>query len=482
MTRILTRLSASAVGLLAFLVFIPLVLQASSAVPSLISYQGSILDSSGNPVGQSSSVNRTATFRIWNHATNSLESNLVYSEQQEITISNGQFSCLIGSGSATAGNLFGYSESSKGPGSVNFGTTSIFDGAVRFLGVTIDDGSSAVDNEITPRQQIVTTAFAFRSKVAESVDSAAISLSMMALNSVGTNQIVSSSVTGSKIANSTITGADIAQDTITAGDIASGGVGSSEIINDSITASDIANNAVTSAEILNSTITSNDIKDSTITGADIAANTITAGDIATNAVNYDEIAADAVRASEIQANAVLSAEIKDGEVKEADLNSAVMLKLLPTGSVMMWAGSSAPSGWFLCDGSLKNKTTYSTLYGVVGNAFGTSGGSFRVPDLRGRFVRGVSGSATRDPDRGSRTAMNSGGNTGNNVGSVQGDALKSHSHQYDSRKQRDTALSGGSNNSRGWDKNDSYETKNTATTGGSETRPTNAYLHFIIKY
>jgi microcystin-dependent protein len=234
---------------------------------------------------------------------------------------------------------------------------------------------------------------------------------------------------------------------------------------------------------LNSTITSSDIKDSTITAADIASNTITAGDLASNAVNHDEIAANAVRESEIQDNAVRSGEIKDGEVKEADLNSAVFLRLMPTGSVMMWAGSSAPLGWLICDGSALSRSTYSTLYSTIGTAFGyTSSSNFRIPDLRGRFVRGVSGSSTNDPDRGSRTAMNSGGNTGNNVGSIQNDALRSHSHQFDSRKQRDTALSGGSNNSRGWDKNDSYETKNTATTGNNETRPKNAYLHYIIKH
>jgi len=59
----------------------------------------------------------------------------------------------------------------------------------------------------------------------------------------------------------------------------------------------------------------------------------------------------------------------------------------PTGSIMAFGGSSAPSGWFLCDGSEYSQTTYATLYAVLGSTWNTGGetaGYFRVPDLRGR--------------------------------------------------------------------------------------------------
>jgi hypothetical protein len=48
----------------------------------------------------------------------------------------------------------------------------VFNGTLRYLGVTVDDGSTAVDNEISPRQQIVSTAFAFRAKYAEMLGTA----------------------------------------------------------------------------------------------------------------------------------------------------------------------------------------------------------------------------------------------------------------------------------------------------------------------
>ncbi len=141
--------------------------QSTSVVPGLISYQGRALDATGAVIGLAAPVNRTVTFRIWDHSSNVLAANLLYSEQQTVTISGGEFSVLIGQGVATSGTAFGYSETTKGTPTVKIGDLGVFGGATRFLGVTIDDGTAAVDNEITPRQQIVSSAFSLRSKFAE---------------------------------------------------------------------------------------------------------------------------------------------------------------------------------------------------------------------------------------------------------------------------------------------------------------------------
>jgi hypothetical protein len=143
----------------------------TSAVPGFISYQGRALDANGVALGTSGGalapVNRTVTFRVWDHPSNVLEAHLIYSEQQTVTISGGEFSVLIGQGTATSGTTFGYSESSKGVPTVQIGDLGVFGGATRYLGVTIEDGTAAVDNEISPRQQLVSSAYSFRSKYAE---------------------------------------------------------------------------------------------------------------------------------------------------------------------------------------------------------------------------------------------------------------------------------------------------------------------------
>ena len=65
-------------------------------------------------------------------------------------------------------------------------------------------------------------------------------------------------------------------------------------------------------------------------------------------------------------------------------------QVLPPGSLMAYAASSAPTGWLLCDGSAVSRTTYATLYAVIGTTWGAGDTTttFNVPDLRGQFVRG----------------------------------------------------------------------------------------------
>ena len=259
---------------------------AATAVPDAISYQGRALTATGALIGATTPVNRTVIFRIWDHPSNSLTANLMYSEQQVVTIAEGEFSVLVGTGTALT------SEADQGPPMVKI--SDAFGGVTRYLGVTIDDGTTAVDNEISPRQQIVSGAFALRSKVAESVDGKAITTAMLANNSVTTTQVnnaaittsklAASAVTATQIADATITSAKIAADTILAGNIAAGAVGTSEILDATIATADIADLAVTSAKIATDTIlatniaagavTSSEIADASVTGADIAAATI----------------------------------------------------------------------------------------------------------------------------------------------------------------------------------------------------------------
>lgn len=141
----------------------------TTGVPGFISYQGRVLNNTGGLVGSPTPVNRTVIFRIWDHPSNTLTSNLIYSEQQTVTIADGEFSVLVGQGVATTGSQFGYSETAKKLADI--GTA--FGGNARYLGVTVDDGTAAVDNEITPRQQIVSSAFSFRAKFAETLGTSA---------------------------------------------------------------------------------------------------------------------------------------------------------------------------------------------------------------------------------------------------------------------------------------------------------------------
>lgn len=65
-------------------------------------------------------------------------------------------------------------------------------------------------------------------------------------------------------------------------------------------------------------------------------------------------------------------------------------KSYPAGSISMYAGSTAPTGYLLCDGSAVSRTTYADLFTAIGTTYGTGDGSttFNVPNVKGKVPVG----------------------------------------------------------------------------------------------
>lgn len=155
--------------------------------------------------------------------------------------------------------------------------------------------------------------------------------------------------------------------------------------------------------------------------------------------------------------------------------------VMPVGAVIPFAGANPPEGWLLCDGSTVRRDLYADLFQVIGTSWGVGDGSntFNVPDMRGRFPRGVDQGGGNDPDAAARIALN-GGNSGDNVGSYQEDAFASHRHGV-----RDSNSFGNDENSFAYGENGGGQDGQQGYTeynGTSETRPKNANFNYIIKY
>jgi microcystin-dependent protein len=75
-----------------------------------------------------------------------------------------------------------------------------------------------------------------------------------------------------------------------------------------------------------------------------------------------------------------------------DAVEIVVAALDIVGMVVPYAGSAAPGGWLLCDGSEISATTYVDLFAVLGYVYGGADDVFNVPDLRKQFVRGYDAS------------------------------------------------------------------------------------------
>lgn len=136
----------------------------------------------------------------------------------------------------------------------------------------------------------------------------------------------------------------------------------------------------------------------------------------------------------------------------------------PPGMVAHFATIAPPAGWLKCDGATLSRIEYPALFAAVGEVFGAGDGSttFRVPDLRGEFVRGWDDGRGADPSRA--------------FGSAQTDAFKSHNHEYwrAGGAVGDFVFASGANLKNAF--------AGSSSVGSTETRPRNVALLACIKF
>ncbi len=80
------------------------------------------------------------------------------------------------------------------------------------------------------------------------------------------------------------------------------------------------------------------------------------------------------------------------------LAGATMYADAPIGSIQAYGGTTAPTGWLLCQGQAVSRNTYAELFAIIGTAYGSGNGSttFNVPDLREATTKGVGLSGKSD--------------------------------------------------------------------------------------
>ena len=213
---------------------------AQDSAPYFLSYQGRVTDGAGLAIGNSTPENRLVRFQIYSSATGGTP---VYGEQQTTTISGGEFSVLIGNGQAISGVSGPSNNTALATILSNMSNNSLY------LGVSVAASGGNFTTEISPRQQLVAGAFAFRSKVAETVTNGGVTASMLATNAVTSDKIAASALTSDKIAASAVTSDKINAGAITSNKIAAGAVTVDSITNASITSAKIASSTISSSNI-----------------------------------------------------------------------------------------------------------------------------------------------------------------------------------------------------------------------------------------
>lgn len=154
--------------------------------------------------------------------------------------------------------------------------------------------------------------------------------------------------------------------------------------------------------------------------------------------------------------------------------------LLPSGSVIEYAGDTAPNGWLICDGSAISRQKYSKLFEVIGTIYGSGDGdsTFNLPNLKGKIPVGLN---LDDSD------FNILGKTGGEKTHIlKVNEIPSHNH----RQTVTASRSGSGSTYASWNANNLFgntdkAARNTLNTGGGEAHNNlQPYitLNYIIKY
>ncbi len=177
---------------------------------------------------------------------------------------------------------------------------------------------------------------------------------------------------------------------------------------------DLAVNSSSDWTLNNNSVEIANMADNSVGTNELVNDSVTDDKMANNAIGTAMIKDNAVTIAKMADNSVSTAEVVNSSVTLAKLATAVANSLNPTGTVIWYAGSTAPAGYLKANGdgiANGSGTTqgitadFSALYAIVGA---------NLPDLRGEFVRGW--------DDGKGT------DSGRSIRSSQSDQNKQHNH------------------------------------------------------
>ena len=255
---------------------------------------------------------------------------------------------------------------------------------------------------------------------------------------------------------------------------------------------DIHVNTATDWVIKDNVVETAMLADISIDSAKIANSAVQEAKLATNAVTNTKIADNSVSTAKIQNNAITAAQIAGSVIGEDKLTAAAKAALAPpVGTVIWYAGSTAPTGYLKCNGDTIPDGTgavqgvtadYSDLHNVIGST---------LPDLRGEFIRGWDDSRGVDSGRSNRSTQSSQNKEhGHSATATVTDPGHTHTYvdQYNDGNGGYRWWKGGDDDCASRDINSGSNTTgvsvsvSVANNGGTEARPRNVALLACIKY
>ena len=199
----------------------------AAQAPNTITYQGKLVNiTNGDPI-------TTATTVVFSLYAADQGGSALWTETHNITPDEGGIFTIELGGTASL--------------------ATVLNGSKRYLGLKF-----GADTEMSPRQLITSTAYAYSAEKAASattVPNASITGAKLASNAVTSAKIATGGVAESDIASSAVTSSKLASNAVTTTKIATGGVGSTDIASGAVTSTKLANNAVTTDKIADGSVT-----------------------------------------------------------------------------------------------------------------------------------------------------------------------------------------------------------------------------------
>jgi len=461
--------------------------------PEMMTYQGYLVDGNGAALGNSAPTNYDVVFRIYKAKQGGTA---IWAEHQTVTVDKGYFSLLLGEGAGTASG-----EPSDDLSAAFDGT----DASDRYIGITVS-GLGGADVEIAPRLRLVASPYAFTASQARRLTDGSGNKnffkegSTLKLGAGETPTLMLPEAGGATLSGKLTAHLD--------------GLGwGVQIDNGTLTTTFGANNASFFDFNTQSPGFRFD-KAIYVKGHILSYNEDTVIGPSNDPDTYLKVGESSkkitAQADEFQvqggSNYLLTKFTSDKVELHTDADSFYINKPLdvngriqdktgfvsPVGSVIAFAGSTAPDGWLLCDGSNYSSANFPDLHAVIGTSFGSTGGNFHVPDLRTRVPVGLSSSNTQFQE----------------IGDVGGAAehtlsvgeMPSHQHDVARRDIDDRGMGwasvqangqngmvssysyGSDNNTYHPSDSDAYHAKPTGADSSHNNMPPFVVMNYIIKY
>ena len=216
---------------------------ATPTPPNRMAFQSYLTDLNGDPVGTEAvaggarknvSVNKDIIFSIWNdESANDPTVNLIWSEQQIVTVNGGHFSVILGEGARKHGGDLS---------TVFVGN----DASDRFIELTlVNDTANGGNQVLLPRLRLLPSPYAF---IASNVASLNLSDESVIQGELAGKYISSGSITGNHIKDGAVTSSEIASNTIVSANIKDSTIVSADIKDNTITQNDMGNGTVINSE------------------------------------------------------------------------------------------------------------------------------------------------------------------------------------------------------------------------------------------